>query len=1122
MKNLIFTFTLLILGTFSLMAQITPQSFKYQGVARDNGMVVTGGLSLQISIRSASTNGAIVYQERQFPTTNDYGVFSVEVGGISAIVTQGDFEAIDWSTGEYFMQVGLDPSGGASFNDMGTTQLASVPFALFAETARTAIDDNDTDPTNEIQGLSLNGTILEIDNGNMVDLAPIISQGDDDQNLILSGTNLSIENGNAIDLSVIQDGVTDADSDPSNEIQDLTLTLTGTVLSIEDGNAIDLGPVIPPGGTDDQNLSISGNTLSIEGGNSVDLSVVQDGTEDADADPNNEIQTLSLSGTSLSIQDGNTVDLSVVQDGVNDADADPSNELQDLTLTGTVIQIENGNSIDLAPVIPPGGTDDQNLMLSGTSLTIEDGNTIDLAPIIPPGGTDDQNLTLNGNSLTIEDGNTVILNVNDADADPDNELQDLTLTGTVIQIENGNAIDLAPIIPPGGTDDQNLTLSGTNLTIEDGNTIDLAPIIPPGGTDDQNLILNGSNLAIEDGNIVDMSSFLDNTDAQDLSLNGNTLNLTNDGTPVDLSGYLDNTDAQDLSLSGNNLNLTNDGTPVDLSGYLDNTDTQNLANVLDQGNSANSKITNLTNPTNAQDAATKNYVDTQVGTIATDLIMDATDGDTKIQTVESGNQDFIRFDLEGTEFAKMDGKTFHLASEGHSVFIGNDAGKNDDGTDNYNTFIGEEAGKDNTSGSSNTFVGSSAGPLTTSGNENTFVGSQAGLLNEVGARNTMLGHAAGNDNIGGDKNTFLGAGAGKSNVDGNDNTMIGEFAGAGHETGSRNVFIGSNAGNQNTNGTANVFIGNEAGYTAQGSNKLYIENSDSNNPLIYGEFDNDILGFNARVGVNHIANNNTMNVRGISGDNYYFHTEDPNSIGLFSVQGDGNVYVWNKLGIGGVFSTPINELDIGGGMVVGTAYAGNNTAPQNGVLVEGNVGIGTTTPTASLHIKQQTETPSGVGGIRLERPASSQNWKTYIDDVLDYNFAYNGTLKAWILDTDGSYHNSSDRRLKKNITPLPSVLSRLLELRPMRYHFLDTPDDATKSFGLIAQEVQPLFPDVVGEKNGYLSMNYGALGIIAIKAIQEQQVEIENQNAKIELLEKENAELKARMDKLEALIMNNK
>ena len=67
---------------------------------------------------------------------------------------------------------------------------------------------------------------------------------------------------------------------------------------------------------------------------------------------------------------------------------------------------------------------------------------------------------------------------------------------------------------------------------------------------------------------------------------------------------------QDLSLAGNTLSLSSDPTTVDLSGYLDNTDSQDLSNVLTQGsNAGGSVITNLGNPTAAQDAATKNYVD---------------------------------------------------------------------------------------------------------------------------------------------------------------------------------------------------------------------------------------------------------------------------------------------------------------------------------------------------------------------------------------------------------------------------------------------------------------------------------------------------------------------------------
>ena len=177
MKNIMLTLVFLVLATVMTVAQNTPQSFNYQGIARDNGTVITGGISLQLSIKAEDANGPIVYIERQFPTTNDYGVFSVQVGGDNAVVTAGDFSSIDWSTGDYFMQVEVDPNGGVNFTDMGTTQLASVPFALFAETAGSAADDFDRDDMNEIQDLALNGNMLSIENGNAIDLSPIVGSG---------------------------------------------------------------------------------------------------------------------------------------------------------------------------------------------------------------------------------------------------------------------------------------------------------------------------------------------------------------------------------------------------------------------------------------------------------------------------------------------------------------------------------------------------------------------------------------------------------------------------------------------------------------------------------------------------------------------------------------------------------------------------------------------------------------------------------------------------------------------------------------------------------------------------------------------------------------------------------
>ncbi|MCG8331482.1 MAG: tail fiber domain-containing protein, partial [Chitinophagales bacterium] len=129
------------------------------------------------------------------------------------------------------------------------------------------------------QSLSLNGTQISISDGNQVDLAPIIPPGGtDDQQLSLNGTTLAIEDGNSVNLASLQDGVNDADSDPTNEFQ--VLDLNGTQLHISDGNQ-------------------------------VDLASIQDGVDDADADPTNEIQTINLTGNTLNLSNGGgNVDLS--------------------------------------------------------------------------------------------------------------------------------------------------------------------------------------------------------------------------------------------------------------------------------------------------------------------------------------------------------------------------------------------------------------------------------------------------------------------------------------------------------------------------------------------------------------------------------------------------------------------------------------------------------------------------------------------------------------------------------------------------------------------------------------------------------------------------------------------
>lgn len=218
-----------------------------------------------------------------------------------------------------------------------------------------------------------------------------------------------------------------------------------------------------------------------------------------------------------------------------------------------------------------------------------------------------------------------------------------------------------------------------------------------------------------------------------------------------------------------------------------------------------------------------------------------------------------------------------------NTFIGHEAGKVNT-VGNYNVLIGHEAGKANTSGKNNTFIGYGAGKANTTGYQNIFVGKDAGRFQSTGNDNIFIGNWAGGDNTKGVFNAFLGNGAGRHNTTGNSNvflgheagyysttggsnTILGNYAGFSNTTGNENTFIGNGAGNYNTTGNNNTFLGNCAGFTSTtgignvflgyqagfnetGSNKLYIANSDTISPLIYGEFDNNIVTVNGRIGIN--------------------------------------------------------------------------------------------------------------------------------------------------------------------------------------------------------------------------------------------------------------------------------
>lgn len=154
--------------------------------------------------------------------------------------------------------------------------------------------------------------------------------------------------------------------------------------------------------------------------------------------------------------------------------------------------------------------------------------------------------------------------------------------------------------------------------------------------------------------------------------------------------------------------------------------------------------------------------------------------------------------------------------------------------------------------------------------------------------------------------------------------------------------------------------------------------------------------------------------------------------------------------------------------------------------------------------------------LSLRHPSSiNLKWGMYVSSIdSSLNFYSNGSLRANIDRVTGVYTALSDRTMKKNIRPLQTVLESIRQLPVYSYNYLDSKDEDHRVIGMMAQDVQPYFPELVYQRydreitKPVLTMDYSGMGVIAIKGIQEQQKIIEAQNNRITALEEELKKIK--------------
>ncbi len=344
---------------------------------------------------------------------------------------------------------------------------------------------------------------------------------------------------------------------------------------------------------------------------------------------------------------------------------------------------------------------------------------------------------------------------------------------------------------------------------------------------------------------------------------------------------------------------------------------------------------------------------------------------------------------------------------------------------------------------------------------NTAMGYNALFNNTTGDYNTAVGVSSLASNSTTSNNTAIGVQAMISNFAGYGNTAAGAYALQGNTSGTHNVAAGDSAAYSTTTGINNVAVGAMAGWkNSVGANNTFIGHAAGEN--ITTGYANTFLGSAASA----------------TSSDYHYAT----AIGFYAYAGCSNC------------------LALGG-----TSFAATR------------VGINNPTPLTDLHIIQQTDAGGDkVRGLRLQRSSNTNHWRIMIDPSNNLIFEYNDAGYSYINPTTLAFVQGSDERLKKDVVPLNTVLDKIMQLQAKTYHYKANNENDPRSYGFLAQDVQRLFPDFVSENkaDGMLGIAYGNFGVVAIKAIQEQQKEIEALKKQNEIQQSQYAELKKEIESL--------
>jgi len=487
----------------------------------------------------------------------------------------------------------------------------------------------------------------------------------------------------------------------------------------------------------------------------------------------------------------------------------------------------------------------------------------------------------------------------------------------------------------------------------------------------------------------------------------------------------------------------------------------------------------------------------------------------------------------------------HNTANGRAALFSNTTGKNNTAngsgalfsntTGEFNTANGTVALSANTTGSENTANGYRALGNNTTGNANTANGNTALYSNTVGFNNTANGYNALYDNTTGSHNTATGGNALNSNTTGSYNTANGVSALSANTTGEDNTGTGYRALFRNTTGDNNAAHGYQAlydnttgnGNTANGVNALRFNTTGSSNTAtgINSLFSNTSGRDNTADGggalfSNTTGENNTANGAGALGDNIIgnnntatgFHTLFSNTIG-----GNNTATGYNALnnntdgfnntanGYNALFSNTTGDQNTANGL--GSLYSntiGNRNTANGLTALYSNI-TGNDNTAYGFHALFSNTTGSNNTGIGFDAEVPSATGSNQVR-IGNTAVTYAGIEVAWTI--------TSDKRRKSGIKNSELGLDFIQALNPVSYYRSNDEKKKTE-YGFIAQEVEEALNNAGATNNGIItkddagmySVRYNDFIAPMVKAIQEQQTSIQNQQKQID-------ELKALINKL--------